>query len=135
MDINAVLNAYIQGNICFKYFYFNLYCLRYIMSSKEFDRIVSAIEKLDQLEFDYDGFHRITCPHIAGLKNGKEQILVLQFDGQSTRGLPPGGEWRCFEVAKIKNLQITHGEWHTKPATQPTTCVDNVLKKVKIAKG
>jgi hypothetical protein len=98
-------------------------------------KISLAIDNLNQIEFDYKGYHRIACPHILGLKNNKEQVLVYQFDGESSKKLAPNGEWRCVEIASIKNLKIIEGAWHTKPATQKSTCVDNIVNKVKLPKG
>lgn len=50
--------------------------------------IKAAIENKHLLEFDYDGFHRIVEPHVYGIQDGKQQILVFQVDGESSSGNP-----------------------------------------------
>ena len=30
-----------------------------------------------------------------------EKALTYQFGGQSSKGLPPGGQWRCLWLAKV----------------------------------
>jgi hypothetical protein len=87
----------------------------------------AAILAKQQVTCIYDGLQREVCPHALGRKNGKEQVLVFQFAGQSSRGLPPGGEWRCMQVARISNAAAEAGEWHTGTGhSRPQTCVDQI---------
>ena len=75
----------------------------------------------------YNGLRREVCAHTLGTKNGKEQVLVFQFAGESSKGLPPEGEWRCMPVAGIQDFQEIDGPWHTDDRhSQSQTCVDTV---------
>src|SRR5258708_26195738 len=38
---------------------------------------------------EYLGFTRLMCPHVIGLKQGKEHALFFQFAGGTTSGTPP----------------------------------------------
>ena len=86
-----------------------------------------AIIKKLQVTCTYNEYYREMCPHVIGTKNGKAQVLSYQFAGESSSGLPPGGEWRCMEVELISDAESQPGDWHTGPShTQPQTCVDDV---------
>ena len=65
----------------------------------------------------YGGLVREMCPHIVGLKNGKEQAFCYQFGGESkSRPIMPDGSeenWRCIELGKLSNVQLSDGPWHT----------------------
>src|SRR5262245_4698894 len=62
--------------------------------------IWQAIRARKQITCIYEGCHREVCPHILGYKTpGTEAVFVFQFGGESTSKLPPGGDWRCFDVA------------------------------------
>jgi hypothetical protein len=75
----------------------------------------------------YNGLYREVCAHTLGLKKGKEQVLVFQYAGESTKGLPPEGEWRCLPVAGVENFKVIEGPWHTDDRhSQKQTCVDEV---------
>lgn len=90
-----------------------------------YDILKSAILNKQQVTCLYRGHVRSICPHVIGTKNGKPQVLTWQFAGGSSSGLPPGGEWRCMEVAGITNALAQDGEWHTGGRhTKPQTCVD-----------
>ena len=66
--------------------------------------IKAAIDNRHLLEFDYDGFHRIVEPHVYGIQDGKQQILVFQIAGESSSGNLPN--WRRMDVSKISNIQM-----------------------------
>ena len=86
-----------------------------------------AILNEQQVTCVHNGYHRELCPHVLGIKNGREQVLSFQFAGESSRGLPPGGEWRCMRVQDIQNAELRDGPWHTSQShTQPQTCVDEI---------
>ena len=39
------------------------------------------------------------APHALGIKSdGSPAAFVFQYAGETTRGLPSGGEWRCFNL-------------------------------------
>jgi len=75
----------------------------------------------------YDGFPRELCSIILGHSQGQETALTYQFAGQSSRGLPPGGQWRCLRLAKISDVQLRDGPWIVGSShTQPQGCVEVV---------
>jgi hypothetical protein len=85
----------------------------------------------------YSGLVREMCPHVLGLKNGKQQALFYQFGGESkSRPIEPDGSmanWRCIELAKLSNIQLTAGPWHTAPNhSRPVTCVDQIDVEVQL---
>lgn len=97
------------------------------MSNDAYAILRDAIEQGLQVTCDYHGHHREVCPHVLGIKNGRQQVLSFQFAGDSSSGLAPGGEWRCMAVSEIRNAQSRSGEWHTGQShTQPQTCVDDI---------
>ncbi len=86
-----------------------------------------AILDKDQIIATYDGHIREMCPHVIGTKAGRPQALFFQFGGSSKSGLPPGGEWRCLEIALLSDVRALPGGWHTGAGhTQPQTCVDEI---------
>ena len=86
-----------------------------------------AITERRPVIFLYAGYHRECCPHSIGTKNGKEHVLVFQFAGGSSQGLPPGGQWRCMDVAAISQIAAMTGPWRTGTShLRPQTCIDHV---------
>ena len=101
------------------------------MPSSTFELFRNAVLSKRRVSFSYQGFHRETCPHAIGWKFGKEQVLVFQYGGDSSKGLPPGGEWRCFPIAGIANAQIESGPWMTAGNhSRPQTCVSEIAAEV-----
>lgn len=79
----------------------------------------------------YQGRYREICVHTIGYKSGHEKVLAFQFGGDSSKGLPPGGEWRCMFVAQISDVGTSDGPWHTRDDhLRPQTCVDEVELEV-----
>ena len=85
-----------------------------------------AIIGRKQITCYYQGLYRELCPHVLGHKHGQETALTYQFAGQSASGLPPDGEWRCLFLAQVHGAQLRDGAWHSRPHTEPQTCVDIV---------
>lgn len=84
-----------------------------------------AVTHREQVIATYDGAPRAFCPHALGTKNGTRHVLGYQFAGGSTHGLPPGGEWRCFDVDRLENVATRSGPWHTAVnAFNPQSCLD-----------
>ncbi len=101
------------------------------MPSDVFELFRRAIAEKKQVVFDYQGLRREACPHTLGYKHGNEHALVFQFAGQSSRGLPPGGEWRCVDLHGVAFPMIREGQWHTAPNhSRPQTCVDQIVEEV-----
>jgi hypothetical protein len=92
-----------------------------------YDVFRQAIISKQQVTCNYAGHYREVCPHVIGTKNGRQQVLVYQFGGGSSSGLPPGGEWRCLVVPQVSNAAARPGPWHTGTShTKPQTCVDRI---------
>lgn len=97
------------------------------MSSATYQIFRQAIVNKQQIVCNYNGLYREVCPHTLGLTNGREQVLSFQFAGQSSKGLPPGGEWRCMKLDDVTDAKIKDGPWHTNSKhTRPQTCVKQV---------
>jgi hypothetical protein len=95
------------------------------------ETLKKAIAGKLQITAYYDGHYREFCPHMIGWKKGVYHLLTYQFAGSSSRGLPPGGEWRCFNVSELSNVQARHGQWHTgSNHTKPQTCIDEIEAEV-----
>lgn len=68
-----------------------------------------------------DGRYREACPHILGYKiSGKDAVFVFQIGGESTSRLLPEGDWRCFDLDRLTDIQLRDGPWrggtrHSKP--------------------
>ena len=93
-----------------------------------------AILDRKQVTFTYGGRHREVCPYILGHTKGEEKLLGFQFGGESRRGLPPGGEWRCFGLAGISDVETRSGRWHGESEHRRTQhCVDIVYIDVNTA--
>jgi hypothetical protein len=87
--------------------------------------VKQAILDKSQVRAGYQGRYREMCPHAIGTKNGRRQALFFQFGGESSRGLPPEGEWRCIPVDDLVDVSIEPGAWHTDGRhSQPQTCID-----------
>src|SRR5882724_11554948 len=56
--------------------------------------LYQAIEEKKQVIAMYDGYLREMCPHVLGSKDGVRHVLLFQFAGDSSQGLPPGGQWK-----------------------------------------
>ena len=93
-----------------------------------YQTIRSAIQDRKQVVATYQGHVREMCPHVIGYgPTGIAQALFFQFAGGSSRGLPPGGMWRCLRLADLSDVETRNGEWHTGPRhSQPQTCVRQV---------
>lgn len=104
------------------------------MSSSAYAILRSALINRQQVVCSYHGFRREICPHVIGWKDGREHILVFQFGGQSQRGLPLGGEWRCLDISEISDIRVQPGPWYsgTTQHHRPQSCVDTIDEYVPI---
>jgi len=82
----------------------------------------------------YGDHARASCPHIPGYaEDGSEAVLVFQFAGGSSRGLPRSGAWRCYYLADVGDLQAHDGTWRAGSShSQPQPCVRFVDVDVNI---
>ena len=104
------------------------------MATETYNLVRQAITDKQQVIATCDGHYREMCPHVIGLKNGREQALFYQFGGTSRSGLGEqgsGSNWRCIPISGLIDVSVRSGEWHTAAThTQPQTCVDSIDKEV-----
>jgi len=102
------------------------------MPSAVFELFRQAITEKKQIVCTYHGLLREVCPHVVGLgPHGGERALVYQFAGQSSKGLPRGGEWRCLELFHVRSPVIRSGEWHTGMRhSRPQNCVSRIALEI-----
>jgi hypothetical protein len=101
--------------------------------SATFALLHRAILDKKQVTCRYGGHPREVCPYILGLGAGKERVLGFQFGGSSNGGLPPGGNWRCFAVDGMANVQLRDGPWHGGAEHRTRQrCVDEMLIDVNL---
>ncbi len=94
------------------------------MPSATYRLFRAAILERKQIVCVYDGCRREVCPHVLGHTGREEMALTFQFGGESKSGLPPGGEWRCFALADVRNASLREGPWRTgRQHGQPQVCV------------
>lgn len=75
----------------------------------------------------YLGLRRLLCPIILGHSKGEEKALTFQFGGESSTGLPPGGQWRCLWLGKVSEIELRSGPWPAGSShRQPQGCVEDV---------
>ena len=104
------------------------------MTSTTFAIFLQAMKNKLQISCIYQGLRREICPHPIGWgANGEEMVLEYQFSGESAKGLPPNGEWRCFKLKEVYNAITKVGDWHTGGShIQPQTCVKLIDFEVRI---
>jgi hypothetical protein len=97
------------------------------MASETYALFEQAMRLRKPLHCMYDGFPRELCSIILGHSQGQETALTYQFAGESSRGLPSGGQWRCLRLAKVRDAELRHGPWIAGSShTQPQGCVEVV---------
>ncbi len=93
----------------------------------EYTTIKALMEAQSPFSCTYQDRYREVCAHTIGTKNGQEKILAFQYAGESAKGLPLEGEWRCMFVEQITDVQPLPGPWRTRDDhSRPQTCVDEV---------
>lgn len=97
------------------------------MPSATYRLIARAMAERKQVLCLYEGLARAVCPVVLGHKNGREQALTYQFAGGASRGLPPGGQWKCLQLSKMSQVELCDGPWHAGSShKRPQGCVDDV---------
>jgi hypothetical protein len=96
--------------------------------------IWQAARARKQITCIYGGRYREACPHILGYKKlGQEAVFVFQFGGDTTSRLPPQGDWRCFSLAGVTDVQVRAGRWHSGTRhTKTQTCIQFVDVDVNV---
>jgi hypothetical protein len=90
-----------------------------------------AIEQRQQVLAVYGGHRRRMCPHVIGTRDGRPRALFFQFDGGSSRGLAPGGDWRCLRLDRLTEVAVEDGRWHTRAHSEPQRCIEVVDLEVE----
>lgn len=102
------------------------------MPSITYEVFREAIQKKKPVSCTYKGLYREICPHTLGHTADHEQALSFQFAGQSSRGLPPEGEWRCMKLDDVQDAKLIAGSWHTADNhSRPQTCVKQIEFEVE----
>jgi hypothetical protein len=103
------------------------------MPSATYTVFRQAILDEKQVTCVYDGHPRVLCPIIIGHSKGVEKALTFQVGGTSRSGLPPGGEWRCLVLARVREARLGEGPWREGDRhTAPQSCVEEVDVDVNI---
>jgi hypothetical protein len=121
--INAILGAYMNANADDRS---SDTMTRTRASSSAYKLFEEAMTTRKEILCTYNGRSRELCPIILGHSQGQEKALTCQF-GQSEKGLPPGRQWRCLWLSKVRNIRLRDGPWHAGDRhDQPQGCVEIV---------
>ena len=75
----------------------------------------TAIVKKKCLTGLYEGAVRRFAPHALGVtSDGTPSVFVFQYAGESSGGLPRGGDWRCFRVDGLSAVRANGERWRTR---------------------
>lgn len=97
------------------------------MPSATYTLIAKAMAERKQVLCDCGGFARAICPIVLGHTKGEERTLAYQFAGDSSGGLPRGGQWKCLDLSKMSGVQLRSGAWHDGTShKRPQVCVEDV---------
>lgn len=97
------------------------------MASETYRLIAQAMAERKQVLCVYEGFARAVCPIVLGHSKGEERVLAYQFAGGASRGLPPGGQWKCLQLSKMSEVELRPGPWHAGSSHKhPQGCVSEV---------
>jgi len=100
-----------------------------IQTVEEIYRVVwAAVANKQPIEANYQGRHRLFCPHRVGRnREGQLRVLCYQYGGDSRSGLDALGSpanWRCVALEKLSRVKTVKGAWRTAPNhSRPTSCV------------
>ena len=83
-----------------------------------------------RLSFLYKGRRREACPHVVGWTEGRARALVFQYAGESSRGLSPGGDWRCINLDEVSDATLAKGPWMTVAYRERQSCVVDIAVEV-----
>ncbi|SJZ32898.1 hypothetical protein SAMN02745126_00396 [Enhydrobacter aerosaccus] len=97
------------------------------------ERLKRAILDRRCLTAWYRGTERRFALHALGLKaDGTPAAFAFQYGGGTTTNLPARGEWRCFDLDQLADIQQNGDRWRTPPnynlARQ--TCLAEILLSI-----
>jgi hypothetical protein len=103
------------------------------MPSVTYQVVRAAMFEEKQVACTYDGHARKLCPIILGHSDREEKLLAYQVGGSSSKGLPPGGQWKCLFVARMQGARMRDGPWREgNRHSQEQRCVRDVDVDVNI---
>ncbi len=107
--------------------------MRKKMPGTTYELFRQAILNEKQVVCTYQGSYRELCPLIIGHTRGAERVLAFQFGGRSSRGLPPGGAWKCLDLAKVEDALLRDGPWHEGGShRKEQSCVEEIDLDINI---
>jgi hypothetical protein len=79
------------------------------------DVLRAAIRDKQCLTGLYDGAVRHFAPHALGATaDGTPAVFVFHYAGETTSGMPTGGEWRCFHLNRLSRLRLNEHRWRSR---------------------
>src|SRR5215469_18782804 len=109
-----------------------------VQTVEEIYRLVwTAVSNKQPMEANYQGRHRLFCPHRLGRnREGQLRVLCYQYGGESQSGLQPAGSpanWRCVALEKLNRVKLVEGDWRTAPNhSRPASCVAKPISTWRI---
>ena len=100
-----------------------------IQTVEEIYRLVwTAVANRKPIEANYQGRHRLFCPHRLGRnREGPLRVLCYQYGGESRSGLDRLGSpanWRCVALEKLSRVRLLDNGWRTGPNhSRPASCI------------
>lgn len=93
-----------------------------------YEVIRHAIARRQSVTATYQGRVRLFGPHALGQDNdGNTNVMAFQYGGESSKVLPPEGEWRCFHVDALWVVRINADGFHSGTGhSKPSACVTQV---------
>ena len=122
--INAILRAYMSAHASDRS---PATVTRTGAPSRTYKLFEEAMTSRKQIVCMYKRRCRELCPILLGHSRDREKALTYQFGGESEKGLPPGGQWRCLWLSEVSDVRLRDGPWHAGDShTQPQGCVEIV---------
>ena len=104
--------------------------------TSNYDIVRDAIANKKIIVAEYQNHTREMCPHVIGLKNGREQALFYQFGGHSSSGKIVAGSpsnWRCLPIDGLSSISVRDGTWYTAGNHSRTqSCIDWIDVEVSL---
>jgi hypothetical protein len=80
--------------------------------------IRDAIRDEASLTGHYESYVRFFSPHALGKdSSGAAIIIAYQYGGGRRGGLPPGGDWVCFNLSGLSGVERNGDKWLACPLT------------------
>lgn len=101
------------------------------MPSHNYQLLAQAIKDGLQVCAQHHGRYRELSVHLLGYKGHKEQVLCVQFGGESnSAGTITVSQrvWRCMAVADLSNITLREGTWYNleTKGEHESFCLDDI---------